>query len=43
MIKKLIYIAGIFISFWIGAFVACVGYANGSEEKRNKWDKTFRC
>lgn len=42
MIKKLIYVAGIFCSFWIGAFLACIGYANGSEELRNKCDKIFR-
>ena len=29
-------------SFWTGAAMACVGYANGSEEKRENWDRVFR-
>lgn len=42
MIKKLIYVAGIFGSFWIGAAVASIGYTNGSAEQRNRWDKVLK-
>lgn len=42
MFKKLIYAGGLICSFWIGALLASVGYANGSKEERKKWDKLYK-